>query len=127
MSKFSELFEQTYLPLQGLVSEQEETMQQDTESLEAPEAQMQVDSETTSQLPILSNDEIAQFIAGLKQFYSQENPSLTQDQIDQIKNVNPRDSREDSAIKASVEVLMKIFNVGGVQTSPSSIPDSRFE
>jgi hypothetical protein len=123
MSKFSELFEQMYLPLQGLVNEQEDMAN------ETPEAQPEVgvDTETMSELPILSNDEIAQFIAGLKQFYSQENPALTQDQIDQIKNVNPRDSREDSAIKASIDVLMKIFNVGGVQTSPSTIPDSTFE
>jgi hypothetical protein len=123
MSKFSELFEQMYLPLQGLVNEQEDMAN------EIPEAQPEVgvDAETMSELPILSNDEIAQFIAGLKQFYSQENPALTQDQIDQIKNVNPRDSREDSAIKASIDVLMKIFNVGGVQTSPSTIPDSTFE
>jgi hypothetical protein len=123
MSKFSELFEQMYLPLQGLVNEQEDMAN------ETPETQPEVgvDAETMSELPILSNDEIAQFIAGLKQFYSQENPALTQDQIDQIKNVNPRDSREDSAIKASVDVLMKIFNVGGVQTSPSTIPDSTFE
>jgi hypothetical protein len=123
MSKFSELFEQMYLPLQGLVNEQEDMAN------EIPEVQPEatVDTETTSEIPILSNDEIAQFIAGLKQFYSQENPSLSQDQIDQIKNVNPRDSREDAAIKASIDVLMKIFNVGGVQTSPASIPDSTFQ
>ena len=123
MSKFSELFEQMYLPLQGLVNEQEDM------PTEIPEIQPEVgvDTETTSEIPILSNDEIAQFIAGLKQFYSQETPELNQDQIDQIKNVNPRDSREDAAIKASIDVLMKIFNVGGVQTSASSIPDSTFQ
>lgn len=122
MSKFSDLLKQTYLPL-GIVLEQEENMEIDPTVAEINEP---ITPEVSSELPILSNDEIAEFIAGIKQFFSQENPELSKDQIEQIKNINPRDSREDSSIKASIDVLMKIFNVAGVQTSPSSVPNSDY-
>jgi len=122
MNKFAELLKQSYLPL-GIIIEQEENMEIDPT---VAETETPISSEVSSELPILSNDEIAEFIAGIKQFFSQENPELSKDQIEQIKNINPRDSREDSAIKASIEVLMKIFNVAGVQTAPSSVPNSDY-
>jgi hypothetical protein len=121
MSKFLKALE----PYKLLLTEQENLPEVDETMIEK-EAN-RVDPETPSEIPLLTNDEIAQFIISLKEFYSQENPTLTQDQVDQIKNINPRDSREDSAIKASVDVLKKIFNVGAVQTSPSSVANSNFE
>jgi hypothetical protein len=123
MSKFSKLVEQMYLPL-GIVLEQEDTMEIDPTVAEQEASS--IEDKVSSEIPILSNDEIANFIANLKQFFSQENPELTKDQIEQIKNVNPRDSREDASIKASIEVLMKIFNVGAVQTAPSTVPNSDY-
>jgi hypothetical protein len=123
MSKFSKLVEQMYLPL-GIVLEQEETMEIDPTVAEQEASS--IEDKVSSEIPILSNDEIANFIANLKQFFSQENPELTKDQIEQIKNVNPRDSREDASIKASIDVLMKIFNVAAVQTAPSTVPNSDY-
>jgi hypothetical protein len=114
MSKFSDLLNQTYLPL-GIVLEQEET----PEAIEAPPAE-----ETASELPIVSNDDIRKLATALQVFYSKEDAELNQDVVNEIRSIGP--VVDDTTAKAVVVTLTKLLAPTVVDTKPQQIQNSDY-
>ena len=86
-----------------------------------------VDPNEPSALPIVSNDEIAELANSLQTFYKQDNPKLSDEQVNDIKALNPANDKTDEAIKNVVLKLISIFkpnSPSNVEIDPAKITNS---
>ena len=86
-----------------------------------------VDPKTPTALPIVTNDEIAELANSLQTFYKQDNPQLSDEQVNEIKALNPANDKTDDAIKNVVLKLISIFkpnSPSNVEIDPAKIPNS---
>lgn len=119
MSKFSELLEQAYLPLEGIINEQEETETPETEDLEVKQ-----NPEQSSELPIVTNDDIRRLATALQVFYSKENPQVSEDIVNQIRSIGV--VSDDAKAKAVVTTLADLLDPSKIDTNPITVKNSEF-
>jgi DNA/RNA endonuclease YhcR with UshA esterase domain len=94
---------------------------------EQPTPNISPDTESTtntpSDIPVLTNQEIVSVVNGLRNFYS-EKKELTSNEIDAIKAL-PTDT-SDSSVKKIIDTLNNIFNPVKIDTKPENIENSNF-
>jgi hypothetical protein len=130
MSKFLNLCQK----IETILNEQDGQMQQqapapDQSQSTQPEAQQTeqlVDQQepTQSELPIVSNDEIAELANAMKIFYSNPNSKLKDTDIKEILALNPRNSKQSEDIVKILKTFKSIFNPVSVKTEPEEIKSS---
>jgi hypothetical protein len=118
MSKFSELLEQAYLPLEGVFNEQEEL----TPEKEAPE--IETPTEQASELPIVTNDDVRRLATALQVFYSKQNPEISEDVVNQIRSIGV--VSDDAKAKAVVTTLADLLDPSKIDTNPATVKNSEF-
>ena len=80
-----------------------------------------------SEIPLVSNDKIAKLANALKIFYSSPEPKLKNEEINEIKSLNPRNSSESEDIIGIIDKLTSIFDPVSIKTQPEDIPTSSSE
>jgi hypothetical protein len=136
MSKFLNLCDK----IQNLLNEQDDQMEtpvdqtqmdQPLQTQNAPEQpqmdQAQPQEEEQSELPIISNDKIAQLANAMKIFYSKQDSKIEDDDIKQILSLNPRNSKESEDIVKIIDTLTNIFNPVSIKTQPEEVKPSTTE
>jgi hypothetical protein len=84
-----------------------------------PTPEPQLDQNAPSELPIVSNNQIAQMVLGLQKFIqdNKDKVNLTDEQKTEISSLLPRaDDRSDEAIKSIVKTLISVFPIGSEST-----------
>ncbi len=127
MSKFLNLCNK----IENILNEQDEQMQQqspvpDQSQPETPQQEQPVEQQEPeqSELPIVSNDEIAELANSMKIFYSNPESKLKDSDIKEILSLNPRNSKQSEDIVKILKTLKSIFNPVSVKTEPQEIKPS---
>jgi hypothetical protein len=103
-------------------------MEQPDQTQNPPEQeQNQPQEEEQSELPIVSNDKIAQLANAMKIFYSKQDSKIEDDDIKQILSLNPRNSKESEDIVKIIDTLTNIFNPVSIKTQPEEVKPSTTE
>lgn len=117
--------------IENILNEQDEQMQQqspvpDQSQPEAPQEEqpMEQPEPEQSELPIVSNDEIAELANSMKIFYSNPESKLKDSDIKEILSLNPRNSKQSEDIVKILKTLKSIFNPVSVKTEPQEIKSS---
>jgi hypothetical protein len=127
MSKFLKICEK----YDSLLNEQEEDgMPQDAtqqpQPTEPPQVEQPIDTKTQSEQRVASNEEIANLVKSMQIFFSNEDSKLSEDNINEIKKLNPTSSKEDVDIKKVITTLANIFNPVSIKTEPETVKDSSY-
>jgi FtsZ-interacting cell division protein YlmF len=127
MSKFLNLCNK----IENILNEQDEQMQQQSpvpdqsQPAEQPAEQpVEQQEPEQSELPIVSNDEIAELANSMKIFYSNPESKLKDSDIKEILSLNPRNSKQSEDIVKILKTLKSIFNPVSVKTEPQEIKPS---
>ena len=131
MSKFLKLCEK----IENVLNEQEQqdaTLQNDPNQPQAQQPPAEPPKATTpeptqSEIPIVSNDKIAKLANALKIFYSNPESKLKNEEINEIKSLNPRNSSESEDIVGIIDKLTSIFDPVSIKTQPEEIKTSSSE
>lgn len=132
MSKFLKLCEK----IENVLNEQDElgttpqadaTQQQGQTQIPAETQAETTPEPTKSEIPIVSNDKIAKLANALKIFYSNPEPKLKNEEINEIKSLNPRNSSESEDIVGIIDKLTSIFDPVSIKTQPEDIKTSSSE
>lgn len=83
-----------------------------------------IDQNTSSELRVATNKQIAELANSLKIFYSQDEPILDEDDINEIKSLNPEGTKSDADILEIIKTLTNIFSPNKLTTTPQSVPNS---
>jgi hypothetical protein len=127
MSKFLKICEK----YDSLLNEQEEggmppDTNQQPQPTEQPQTEQPIDNQTQSEERVATNEEIANLLKSMQIFFSNENSELSDDNINEIKKLNPTSSKEDVDIKNVITTLTTIFNPVSIKTEPETVKDSTF-
>lgn len=130
MSKFLDLCQK----IETILNEQEDQIQQqspvpDQSQSTQPEAQqteqpVEQQEPEKSEIPIVSNDEIAELANAMKIFYSNPNSKLKDTDIKEILALNPRNSKQSEDIVKILKTFKSIFNPVSIKTEPEEIKSS---
>jgi FtsZ-interacting cell division protein YlmF len=128
MSKFLNLCNK----IENILNEQDEQMQQQSpvpdqsQQPEAAQTEKPVEQQEPkqSELPIVSNDEIAELANSMKIFYQNPNSKLKDADVKEILALNPRDSKESEDIVKIIKTLKSIFNPVAIKAEPEQVKPS---